>query len=126
MTEDKKTKIWKGIIALVAVIVIVMYIALVRTLTAPKLIYAADVRLDTEKYPVNENWSVTSDNSRISTAEIGEDRKHRPALNVRFYETKPNYFILRDPEKNEYRFMIQWNEDFELVFKDCNETGCDY
>ena len=105
--KDKKARWLAGIISIVAVLGIGWY-----QLHQPAMDMITTVDLDESKYAVDETWTVTAADEKISTAELDMMDEGDYFLRLHLYEKGPNVITLQDGAGNEYHLTISYEDDY--------------
>ena len=104
--KDKKAR-WLA----AAVTALALAAALLFPLFTPKMDIASGLDIDDARYPVNEHWTVSVEDERVSTAALVEMSEGDYFLSMRFYDTKENTVTLRDENGKEYPLVIRYVEN---------------
>lgn len=86
-------------------------------LREPSFTFNTLVDLDPIKYPLDDSWSVTAEDERISKAML-LDLGDETVLEMIFYEDKPNKVTLTDGEGNEYVITVTISKDQEVTVEE--------
>ncbi len=81
-------------------------------ISAPETDAMYAVSIDSGVYPVDETWTVTTENEKSVTAELGDMGDGTYVLRLHLYEKEPDAVILRDGEGNEHRLTISYEEGY--------------
>ena len=94
-----------------------------QTWSGPRMDQMQLVELDTEKYPIDENWTVRTEDESISTAELVELDGPVWYLRLHLFSEDANTVILTDGEGREYTFTVRYEENWgiRILDEDGNE-----
>ena len=94
-----------------------------QTWSGPRMDQMQLVELDTEKYPIDENWTVRTEDESISTAELVELDGPVWYLRLHLFSEDTNTVILTDGEGREYTFTVRYEENWgiRILDEDGNE-----
>ena len=88
---------------------------------SPEMDAVFALSLDRDVYPVDENWSVSTENEDAITAELVDMGDGSYVLRLHLFEKTENTVILTDQDANEYRLKVSYEDDSGLRVTD--ETG---
>ena len=71
--------------------------------------YNCVLLLDSAKYPLTEEWSVSAEDEGISTPSIEKGADDEAVLEVTFYEQGDNTYTLTSPEGEEYEITVRYD-----------------
>ena len=105
--KDKKARWLAAVISVLAVLVAGWHM-----LRQPAMDTVMIVDLDESKYAVDENWTVSAADEKISTAELDTMGDGDYILRLHLYAKEPNVITLRDGAGNEYRLTVSYEDDY--------------
>ncbi len=79
---------------------------------------AANILLDEEVYQLDESWSVSVENEKISAGEIRTNVLGKNELFMHFYKPGSNTVVLTDAEGRTYPFIITMDEETNIYVED--------
>ena len=79
---------------------------------------AANILLDEQAYQLDESWSVSVENEKISAGEIRTNVLGKNELFMHFYKPGSNTVVLTDAEGRTYPFIITMDEETNIYVED--------
>ena len=79
---------------------------------------AANILLDEEVYQLDESWSVSVENEKISAGEIRTNVLGKSELFMHFYKPGSNTVVLTDAEGRTYPLIITMDEETNIYVED--------
>lgn len=120
MKNATKNRLWYMALGLAGVILLWFGYTAWLMIVTPKVMIRITAELDREKIPFDDTWTVRTEDETISTAEIEEitvKKKQKYMLDMTVYRAEPNGVILTDPEGNEYRIVIEYDETYGILIE---------
>ena len=105
--KDKKARWLAAVISVVAVLAAGWHM-----LRQPAMDTVMIVDLDESKYAVDESWTVTAADEKISTAELDTMGDGDYILRLHLYAKDPNVITLRDGAGNEYHLTVSYEDGY--------------
>lgn len=115
--QNKKARIAAAVITVAAFAVM-----FVLSLLAPPMDLMTGVDIDEAKYPVDETWTVRTEDEAISTAELVDMGEGDYILRLHLYDKKKNTVTLSDGEGNEYPLVVYYEDNDGLRVEEAPEN----